>query len=100
MRQAWINNLRDAMASFISYKETPDTDPSKNREYWEKAAKIDLLMSPDDPDYDELQTCFVDSDLEKSTYMSVCQRILKREWEVLKREVARAAREEPDRNSK
>jgi hypothetical protein len=106
MRQAWINNLRDSMASFMSIRETPDTDPFKNREYWEKAAKIDLLMNPNDPDYKALQISFNeaqdnnDGTARKATFMNICQRILKREWEALKREVAQAAGEkDPKKNS-
>ena len=57
-------------------------------------------MNPKDPDYDELQGCLY-SFLNANTlaekfsanprYVAVCQRILKRQWEVLKREIAAAS---------
>jgi len=93
------NNLREAMASFQSYGVTPDLDHTGHREFYEHGTKIELLMNPKDPDYDELQGCLY-SFLNANTlaekfsanpqYVAVCQRILKREWEVLKREIAAA----------
>ena len=96
MRQAWINNLRDAMSVFQSYGVTPELEHADKREWYEAGTKIELLMNPADPDFGELQQrmyAFLgaeDTD-EKFTanplYIAVCQRILKREWEVLKSEV-------------
>ena len=100
MRQAWINNLREAMASFQSYGVTPDLDHTGHREFYEHGTKIELLMNPKDPDYHELQGCLysflsADTPADKFSanplYVAVCQRILKREWEVLKREIAAAS---------
>lgn len=100
MRQAWINNLREAMASFQSYGVTPDLDHTGHREFYEHGTKIELLLNPMDPDYEELQGCLysffnTNTLAEKFSanpqYVSVCQRILKREWEVLKREIAAAS---------
>ena len=100
MRQTWINNLREAMASFQSYGVTPDLDHTSHREFYEHGTKIELLMNPKDSDYEELQRClyrFLNANTlaEKFAanpqYVSVCQRILKREWEVLKREIAAAS---------
>lgn len=53
-------------------------------------------MNPQDPDYQELQDCLyaylqADDDHGKYAanprYVEVCQRILKREWDVLKKEI-------------
>lgn len=99
MRQAWINNLRDAMSVFQSYAVTPDMDHGNKREWYEAGTRIELLMNPADPDFEELQDrmyAFLGADelTDKFTanpaYIAVCQRILKREWEVLKKEVRAA----------
>ena len=107
MRQAWINNVREAMAVFQSYGINPETDKLKNREFCEAGTRIKLLMNPDDPDYAELISTidkfdYKDGRTEIYTqfmidpkYISVCQKILKREWEVLKKEVAVAALPRP-----
>ncbi len=100
MRQALINNLHEAMASFQSYSVTPDLDHTGRREFYEHGTKIELLMNPKNPDYDELQGCrysFLSADTladnfsANPQYVAVCQCILKREWEVLKREIAAAS---------
>lgn len=57
MRQAWIYNLREAMASSQSHGVTPDLDHTGHREFYEPGTKIELLMNPKDPEYDELQGC-------------------------------------------
>jgi len=101
MRQAWINNLRDAMAAFQSYGVTPGLDHHKKREWYEAGTKIELLMNPADPDFEELQqrmyaffgaTELGDKFSTNPQFVAVCQRILKREWEVLKSEVRAACR--------
>src|SRR3569623_1794580 len=55
MRQAWINDLREAMATFQSYGVTPCVDHKNCREFYEAGTKIELMMNPNDPDYAELQ---------------------------------------------
>jgi len=99
MRQAWINNLREAMAIFQSYGVTPGIDQHERREWYEAGTKIELLMNPDDPDFAELQqrmyAFFGSADVEDKftanpEFVAICQRILKREWEVLKAEVREA----------
>ncbi|WKL57882.1 hypothetical protein Q1W73_02560 [Asticcacaulis sp. ZE23SCel15] len=101
MRQAWINNLRDAMSKFQSYGVTPNLNQSSEREFYELGTKIELLMNPSDPDFDDLQNClygFLNANVisEKYAanpkYVEVCQRILKREWDTLKQEIANASR--------
>jgi hypothetical protein len=100
MRQAWINDLRNTMATFQSYGVTPNLDQKTCREFYETGTKIELMMNPTDPDYAELQRClyrFLDSDGPREKYSSnpdfidVGQRILKREWEVLKRDIQGAS---------
>ena len=99
MRQAWINNLRDAMIAFQSYGVTPGLDHHEKREWYEAGTRIELLMNPADPDFDELQRrmyAFFGSMDESDKFsanpefIEICQRILKREWEVLKAEVKAA----------
>jgi hypothetical protein len=100
MRQAWINNLRDAMSKFQSYGVTPDLDHRAEREFYEHGTRIELMMNPKDPDYAELLECLYEflpaKDIQDKFsanphYVEVCQRILKREWEVLKRELEAAS---------
>lgn len=96
MRQEWINSLRNAMATFQSYGVTPSLDHGAKREWYEAGTKIELLMNPADPDFKELQDCmyaFLGAQTIEQKFsanprfVTVCQRILKREWEVLKAEV-------------
>jgi hypothetical protein len=99
MRQEWINNLRNAMSTFQSIGVTPDLDHQMLKEFYEHGTKIELMMNPNDQDYGELERClynFLDARTvdEKFAanlpFVRVCQRILKREWEVLKAEIAAA----------
>ena len=46
MRQAWINDLRQAMATFQSYGVTPDMNHNEQREFYEAGTRIELLMNP------------------------------------------------------
>jgi hypothetical protein len=102
MRQAWINNLRDAMSLFQSYGVTPNMNQNDIREWYEAGTRIELLMNPADPDYDELHErmdAFLGAKdpIEKfganPAYVAVCQKILKREWEALKAEIRAAGGE-------
>ncbi len=70
------------------------------REFYEKGTKIELMMNPNDPDYAALHACLysflsaeglVGKYSANPEYVEVCQRILKREWEVLKQAVERPA---------
>jgi len=97
MRQAWIGNLRDAMCTFHSYGVTPMLDHATTREFYEYGTRIELLMNPEDQDYNELQNCLyvflaAKTDIEKfsanAKYVNVCQRILKHEWDKLKDAIA------------
>lgn len=97
-RQTWINNLRDALADFHSYGTIPNGNPKLEREFYKLGTKIELLMNPEDPDFEELQRYlygYLDAS-DKGTmekyrlnpdFVDLCQRILKREWERLKKEL-------------
>lgn len=97
-RQRWINDLRNAMAEFQSYGALPENDPTKIRDFYLLGTKIELLMNPNDEDYEALHEtleAFYDAgtrtENEKFSvdekYVKICQRILKREWERLKKDV-------------
>lgn len=101
MRQLWINNLRDEMSKFQSYGVTPDLDHARERQFYEHGTRIELLMNPNDPDYNNLQDCLykylnakdmAEKFAANPHYISLCQKILKREWEKLQSEVNSAAR--------
>ncbi|QYE34656.1 hypothetical protein KZX46_18135 [Polymorphobacter sp. PAMC 29334] len=96
MRQVWINNLRDDMSAFQSFGVTPDLDHGNNQEFYRLGTRIELFMNPDDPDYEALTDVLYGFLSAKSTFekysanprfVKVCQRILKREWDVLKNEL-------------
>lgn len=94
-RQNWINELRDTMSDFQSHGVLPGNDPTKDREFYRLGTKIELLMNPEDPDYQDLSRMMyrflIDSEGEDSAkygnnaeFVEICQKILKREWERLK----------------
>jgi len=72
-------------------------DHATTREFYEYGTRIELLMNPEDQDYNELQNCLyvflaAKTDIEKfsanAKYVNVCQRILKHEWDKLKDAIA------------
>lgn len=94
-RQNWINELRDCISDFQSHGVLPSNDPTKDREFYRLGTKIELLMNPNDPDYDQLQGLMYEflvaangDTISKygnnAEFVEVSQRILKREWERLK----------------
>lgn len=96
MRQAWINNLRNELASFPSHFLSTDEDPLPDQSTYERIAKIQLMMNPLDGNYKRLTdaaNAIITSEnrIQKHNahkeYISVCQEILKTEWEVLKSEI-------------
>ena len=96
MRQSWIYDMRDAMAKAQSYGVTPDLNHVGTREFYEYGTKIELFMNPNDEDYQKLQDCLYrflsarNQDEKYSAnpkYIEICQKILKREWDRLKREL-------------
>lgn len=99
MRQTWVNELRDSMATFHSYAMTPELDHANQREFYEHGTRVELFMNPGDPDFPALQNCMYEalsarSHSEKwsgnAAYVEVCQRIIKREWNVLRDELNKA----------
>lgn len=103
-RQAWINDLRDEMAEFQSHGVLPGHDPTTDRSFYKLGTKIELLMNPRDPDYSQLQSLMygflsaANGDTfakygHNEQFVSVCQRILKREWERLKADIGKASGE-------
>lgn len=100
MRQAWINSLRDALTEFHAYGMTPGLDQVQKREWYAAGTKVELLMNPADPDYPEIQSRMYAFFSAKSLqskyalnkpYVDISQKILKREWEVLKKELRSAS---------
>jgi hypothetical protein len=96
-RQQWINDLRDSMASFQSAGIMPGS--VDRPEFYRLGTKIELLMNRNDERYEELlkrMYDFLDAQsredkwLCNAPYVRVCQDILKTEWEVLKRDLAKA----------
>jgi hypothetical protein len=95
-RLAWIQKLRDEMAIFQSWGMTPGVKQADQREFYEHGTRIELLMNPGDPDYRILQALMYRlleaQDLNQkysinAEFVSLCQKILKREWELAKREI-------------
>ena len=96
-RQAWINDQRNDLAALVgaSLRLTLD-DPIVTETDASTFARILMRMNPKDEDYKELKEL-----LERHTYglnqgeslvfehslIEIGQRILKREWEVLKKEL-------------
>ncbi|MBL4617697.1 MAG: hypothetical protein JKY46_08360 [Robiginitomaculum sp.] len=94
LRQEWIHQLREAMAQFQSFAVTPDLSHQYQQEFYRYGTKIELLMNNADRDYKNLQDCMYNlleaiSIEEKykanPKYIEVCQEIIKREWETLKK---------------
>ena len=88
----------------MSWGETPFVDHLTNRSLVESGTLIRLLMNADDPDYEKLTLLIqkfqsaVPMDVKyllRDNYIAVCQQILKREWEVAKREL-RAGKSDVD----
>ena len=84
------------MAIFQSWGMTLGINQVDHREFYEHGTRIELLMNPGDTDYDALQLLMYRL-LEainlsqkysiNAEFVKLCQRILKREWELAKREI-------------
>jgi hypothetical protein len=101
-RQAWINGLRDCLAELQSIGMTPDQEAKRNQRFYELGTKIELMMNNKDEDYEPLQKIMyrllsATNQEEKygcnAEFVEVCQRILKREWKVLKVALRAAAQQ-------
>jgi len=95
-RQRWIDCLREDMAKFGSLGVTPDLDHNSMQEFYELGTRIELRMNPNDENFAELQDCmyaFLGAELIEEKFAAnprfvrICQEVLKREWDVLCREV-------------
>ena len=99
MRQVWINELRNEMTRFFAMCNEKRNAPAdvKAGKLHESGTKIELSMNPSDSDYNELRSAMfaiyseVPADTTAETlddrYVTVCQKILKREWDVLKGDI-------------
>lgn len=96
-RQAWIDELRNAMVEF--QRLAVEKKPAEGSEAFGNALAILLRMNPRDPNYDALldkiaQLMKDKEELSRETWLethadfvSLCQKILKTEWDVLKRDL-------------
>lgn len=98
-RQAWINDLRESMATLQSIGVAPNLQHQQETEFYRAGTKIELLMNREDRRYQPLQRCMYaflaaktteDKFLCNAPFVEICQDVLKTEWEVLKRELAMA----------
>ena len=96
MRQAWLNSLREEMTTVVALAVAGEVNKGPTEAYSRAGTKIELLMNPADPDYDALKKAMArflgvgnaDALLSiNDEFVSVGQRILKREWDVLKDEI-------------
>ena len=96
MRQAWLNSLREEMTTVVALAVAGNVNNGPTEAYSRAGTKIELLMNPADPDYDSLKKAMarflgVDSGdallSVNDEFVAVSQRILKREWDVLKNEI-------------
>lgn len=100
-RQRWIDQMREDMAEFVALaavrQRNFDNDTLKNNDVFEKLlmvnARINMRMNPKDIDYEKLDQlmgyCIFPENANGSgassrAFVSLCQIILKREWDVLK----------------
>ena len=100
-RQNWIDELRQDMSEFVSLavirKRSRDTgSPIKDNDFERLmmvSSRISMRMNPLDADYEALEksmaNCMLPSDASASgehsrAFVVISQRILKREWDVLK----------------
>jgi hypothetical protein len=92
-RQAWINNLRDAMAKFMAVGS--DRKHGTETDMVEAGIKMQLLMNRNGARIPELVEYMGDFSLamaddhhyDAQKFVMLCQEILKGEWEVLKKEL-------------
>lgn len=92
LQREWMHQLRESMAEFQSIGMTPGLNHQQEREFYEHGTKIELLMNKDDEYFNELQckmyklldaTSTQDKYEANSGYITVCQKIIEREWSVL-----------------
>ena len=103
-RQEWINLLREDMAQFVGFAARRSRVLAANEVFSGEefgkmiavSARIRMRMNADDEDFEELLKLMSSCSQEKDPgelgsktngFVQVSQRILKREWEVLKQEL-------------
>ncbi|AFO88724.1 hypothetical protein L0Z66_18185 [Phaeobacter sp. BS34] len=99
MRKGWINELAADIAEFTSLVGLRAGNEADKKELF-LGSRILLRMNQNDPDYDNLRECLKsvslqiradEPDLDKLIDLrEISQRILKREWERLKRDLREA----------
>jgi hypothetical protein len=103
-RQAWINSLRDAIADFGAITSVRENWNNNQEQTVGLVFKIEMMMNPNDPDYETLRKALkyrADAQAlggterlnpSEDNLLEVSQRILKREWDRLKSDLARSER--------
>lgn len=103
-RQEWINILREDMAQFVGLSAKRSRCLISNEEFSGEefarmvalSARIQMRLNPKDEDFDELLGAMSDCSLKKApailgkatkSFTRISQRLLKREWEALKKEL-------------
>ena len=96
-RQKWINDLREAMSEFQAGGLVNKYETGELKELYRLAARIRLMMNNKDPEYGSLSNS-IDVLLLNANeegriklvrdLIPVMQKILKTEWEVLKRDLS------------
>jgi hypothetical protein len=96
-RQLWINNLRSSFIDFSDSLFWKGPPQDVERQLTKSLMQITLLMNKDDKDFEKLRQSMSkamsdsvnkNSDGEHFKFVQLCQSILKREWEVTKKELA------------
>lgn len=100
--QAWINGLRDAMSEFQAAAIIYERDQNLHMNtVLRLGAKIRLMMNKNDSRYSQLSTLMDDMltapDVRSrysvgAKFTSLCQDILKTEWDVMKQKLADASK--------
>ena len=111
-REKWIQELRAEMIDFaelasLAKHKRPDGnfDRLEGTKILKKSHKIRLMMNPNDPDYERLSLALsgkigvltkdelkaIPDDEYDFGFTSACQSILKREWDVVKKEILKSA---------
>ncbi len=96
-RQVWINALREDMALFYALVTEIDRTGKQLNKSFEVGVRIELRLNPDEKDFTALQEAMhqivnnrnkhEDNGQGRENYIAICQSILKREWDVLKKEL-------------
>jgi hypothetical protein len=92
-RQAWINDMREDFALYTARTWSADLNEGleAKKERIVTNARILMRMNPNDPDYEEMRTSLLNPvampQADRKALFEVAQRILKREWDRLKKDL-------------